>query len=335
MPPDPALLDRTLASIRSNFESLRRFDPIPALMAESPTGQREEFGSGKSPVPSVPAWNHSACRWLGSSSILEGGKPVAGRDLWVAGKDLPIDRLKLAAEAAAGFAVVLRESVGIPKLPRAGDPWNRWFWTVFEVAAAEPPYSVLRLKGGGVFRTAVGGVVRASVSELEGFKKHGLPPDEIVGALILSQDYSPVLYWELKDFVEASLWALDLVAVALPAVIDRERGPDKALAGDRPGEPAEESKSRGPTTEQRLQALYLNPEKLDFVLEASEKELAKEIGRESGAFSNCDFFQETLKPLRAKRRAEIRAGKRRVKGAQKWGHFDSTAARDVDADENH
>ena len=336
MPPDPALLDRTLASIRSNFESLRRFDPIPALMAESPPGQREEFGSGKSPVPPVSAWSHSNCRHLGSSSILEDGKPVLGRDLWVAASGPSVDRLKLAAEAAAGFTTVLRESVGIPKPSRAGNPWGLWFWTVFEVAAAKPPYSVLRLKGGGVFRTAVGGTFSALVSDLEEVERNGPPPDDPFGGWILSQDYSPVRYWGLNDFVEASLWALDLVAVALPAVIERERGPDKAPAGDRPGEPVEESKPRGPTTEQRLRALLANPEKQDFVFGASEKDLAEEIGRSGpGAFTNCDFFQKTLRPLRAKRRAENQEARRRRKATQKWCDFDSTAAPDVDADENH
>ena len=334
MPPDPALLDRTLASIRSNFESLRRFDPIPALMAESPPGPREEFGSGKSPVPPVSRWNHSNCRWLGSSSILEDGKPVAGRDLWVAASGPSVDRLKLAAEAAAGFTTVLRKSVGISE-SRAHTARDHWFWTVFEVAAEEPPYSVLRLKGGGVFRMAEGGIFCALASDLEEVERNGLPPDEPFGAAILSQDYSPVLYWELKDFVEASLWALDLVAVALPAVIERERG-NPGTSRDALLETAEESKPRGHTTDQRLQALYMDPEKLDFVLEASEKDLAKEIGRSGpGAFTNCDFFQQTLRPLRAERRAENQEARRRRKATQKWGHFDSAAGPDVDADEDH
>jgi hypothetical protein len=222
MPPDPALLDRTLASIRSNFESLRRFDPIPALMAESPPGPREEFGSGKSPVPPVSAFSHPNCRRLVSSSILEDGEPVLGRDLWVVASEPSVARLRLAAEAAAGFTTVLRESVGIPK-SRANSALNHWFWTVFEVAAATPPYSVLRLKGGGVFRMAEGGIIQASESELEEFDKRGAPSDPLEAAF-LCRPYSPVRYWELKDFVEASLWALDLVAVALPAVIERERG---------------------------------------------------------------------------------------------------------------
>jgi hypothetical protein len=192
MPPDPALLDRTLASIRSNFESLRRFDPIPALMAESPPGPREEFGSGKSPVPPVSAFSHPNCRRLVSSSILEDGKPVLGRDLWVVASEPSVDRLKLAAEAAAGFTTVLRESVGIPK-SRAEIALNHWFWTVFEVAAANPPYSVLRLKGGGVFRMAVGGIVQASESELEEFNKRGAPSDPLEAAF-LCRPYSPVRY---------------------------------------------------------------------------------------------------------------------------------------------
>ncbi len=223
MPPDPALLDRTLASIRSNFESLRRFDPIPALMAESPPGQREGFGSDNRRVPPVSGWDLATCRHLGSSSILEDGKPVVGRDLWVVASGPSVDRLNLAAEAAAGFTRVLRKSVGVPEQSRAGNARNQWFWTVFEVAAAEPPYSVLRLNGGGVFRTALGGTLQALESQLEEIDKHG-PPTDPLEVAFLCRDYSPVRYWELKDFVEASLWALDLVAVALPAVIERERG---------------------------------------------------------------------------------------------------------------
>ncbi len=336
MPPDPALLDRTLASIRSNFESLRRFDPIPALMAESPPDRPTEFVTKKgSPVPPVSPWDHASVRWLGGSTISEGGARTGGRDLWVAGPRSATERLNLAAEAAAGFALLLRESVGLPKHSRARNPRDQWFWTVFEVAGTEPSYSLLRLKGGDVFRMAEGGTIRAFESQLEEIDKHGPPTDPFIAA-IFCRDYSPVRYWELKDFVEASLWALDLVAVALPAVIERERGPDKAPAGDRPGEPVEGSKPRGPTTDQRLQALYMDPEKRDFVLEASEKDLAKEIGRSGpGAFTNCDFFQKTLRPLRAERRAENQEARRRRKATQKWGHFDSTAGPDVDADENH
>ena len=308
MPPDPALLDRTLASIRSNFESLRRFDPIPALMAESPPGPPEEFGSGKSPVPPVSAFSHPNCRRLVSSSILEDGKPVLGRDLWVVASEPSVDRLKLAAEAAAGFTTVLRESVGIPK-SRADSALNHWFWTVFEVAAANPPYSVLRLKGGGVFRTAVGGIVQASESELEEFNKRGAPSDPLEAAF-LCRPYSPVRYWELKDFVEASLWALDLVAVALPAVIERERG-NPETSREALLETAEPRKPRGPSICERLAALHKSEDEADkdFVLKSSVRELADRLQCSEGGLNESSYYNSRLRGPRADIYAKKAQGK--------------------------
>ena len=332
MPPDPALLDRTLASIRSNFESLRRFDPIPALMAESPPGPREEFGSGKSPVPPVSAFSHPNCRRLVSSSILEDGKPVLGRDLWVVASEPSVDRLKLAAEAAAGFTTVLRESVGIPK-SRADRALNHWFWTVFEVAAANPPYSVLRLKGGGVFRMAVGGIVQASESELEEFNKRGAPSDPLEAAF-LCRPYSPVRYWELKDFVEASLWALDLVAVALPAVIERERG-NPETSREALLETAEAPKPRGPLIDELLAALH--KEDPEFAETAPLRKLRKRILKPDGkpvSLGGIDasyYYQSKLKPIRKK----VEAVKKQVRHARKYADFNSIAAPDVDVEKDH
>ena len=331
MLPDPALLDRTLASIRSNFESLRRFDPIPALMAESPPGPPEEFGSGKSPVPPVSAFSHPNCRRLVSSLILEDGKPGLGRDLWVVASGPSVDRLKLAAEAAAGFTTVLRESVGIPK-SRADSALDHWFWTVYEVAAANPPYSVLRLKGGGVFRTAKGGIFHALASDLEEAERNGLPPDGPFG--IFSQDYSPVLYWELKDFVEASLWALDLVAAALPAVIERERG-NPETSREALLETVEPRKPRGPLIDELLAALH--KEDPDFAetkpLRVLRQRILKPDGKpfSLGGINGSFYYQSKLKPIREK----VQARKKQVNNARKYGDFDSTAAPDVDTKEDH
>jgi hypothetical protein len=69
---------------------------------------------------------------------------------------------------------------------------------------------------------ADGGIVRALETQLGEIQTNGPPADPFAAAL-LCREYSPVRYWELKDFVEASLWALDLVSMALPAVIERER----------------------------------------------------------------------------------------------------------------
>lgn len=335
MAPDPALLERTLASIRSNFESLRRFDPVPALMAESPPGRPKEFGSDNGrPIPPVFPWDSAKdrLRWLGASLILEGITPIAGRNLWAIGPRSATERLNLAAEAAAGFAAVLRESVGLPKKSGASGPRDQWFWSVFEVAEKAPPYSLLRLKGGGVFRLSDGGGCRAYESQLAWVEANGLPPDPVAAA-VLSEDFLPVRYWEVKDFTEASLWALDLVATALPAVIERERSSGGSPAEERPGEPVHTPTPPRESTEDRLRALYADQP--DFVLEAPEKVLARSIERKPGAFTNCDYFQTVLRPLRAKRRAEIREGKRRLREAQRWGHFDSAAGRDDDSEENH
>lgn len=318
---DPTLLLRTVDSLRSNFESLRRFDPIPALMAESPPGRGKEFAVSRGrPSPPVHPWNEAAVRWLGASTVLEGNKSIASRDLWVAAPDRAAKRLVLASEAAAGFAIVLRETVGIPKYSRASSPRDQWFWTVFEVAAAEPPYSVLRLKDGGVFRMAEGGIVRSLESHLEDTRTNG-PPAESFAAALLCRDYSPVRYWELKDFVEASLWALDLVTIALPAAIDRERSRNGGPANDRPGEP-EGPSPRGETTCERLRRLH--KEDPDFAESEPIRELAEKIGRSTGTIHESHYYQTVLKP----KRAEINARKKALKKAQKWGHFDSVGRTD-------
>jgi hypothetical protein len=324
---DPTLLLRTVESLRSNFESLRRFDPIPALMAESPPGHKKDFVVARGcPSPPVHPWNEAEARWLGASAVLEGGKPIASRDLWVAGPARATKRLVLAAEAAAGFATVLRETVGIPKYSRARSLRDQWFWTVFEVAAAKPPYSVLRLKDGGVFRMADGGIVRSLESHLEEIRTNG-PPAEPVTAALLCRDYSPVRYWELKDFTEASLWALDLVAIALPAAIDLERGRDGGPAADRLGEP-EGSTPRGETTCERLRRLH--KEDPDFAESISIRKLADKIDRSTAAIHESHYYKTVLKP----KRAEIAVNKKTVNKAQKWGHFDSVGRTDEDS-ENH
>ena len=170
---------------------------------------------------------------------------------------------------------------------------------------------------------ADGGVVRALETQLGEIQTNG-PPAEPFAAALLCRDYSPVRYWELKDFVEASLWALDLVAVALPAVIERERargaGPPEA---DRPGEP-EEATPRGETTCERLRRLH--KEDPDFAEEAPLRLLADKIDRSKGAIDESHYYQTVLKP----KRAVLRADKNRVKKAQKWGHFDSVGRRDED-----
>lgn len=320
---DPALLLRTVDSLRSNFESLRRFDPIPALMAESPPGHTKDFVISRGcPTPPVHPWGASGVRWLGGSTVFEDEKPVASRNLWAAGPRSATTRLTLAAEASAGFAPILRETVGISKYSRASSPRDQWLWTVFEVAAAEPPYSVLRLKGGGVFRMADGGVVRALESQLEEIGTDG-PPAESLAAALLQRDFSPVRYWELKDVVEASLWALDLVAVALPAAIDRERGREGAPAANRLGEP-EGATPRGLTTCERLRMLHT--EDPDFAESATVRELADKIKRSTGAIHESHYYQTVLKS----KRAENRVTRKKVKAAQKWGHFDTVGRRDAD-----
>ena len=317
---DPALLLRTVDSLRSNFESLRRFDPTAALMAEKPLGHTEDFKVSRGcPYPPVHPWNEAGVRWLGGSAIWDGGKPVASRDLWVRGPGSAIRRLNLAAESAAGFTILLRETVGLPKYSRASSPREQWFWTVFEVAEAAPPYSTLRLKGGGVFRMAEGGVVRALESQVQGLRDN--PPDCSAISHLLCRDYSPVRYWELMDFVEASLWAMDLVAMAIPAAIDRERSRDSGTSDDRPGEP-ESPTPRGETTCERLRSLH--KEDPDFAESATIRQLAPRIERSTAAIHESHYYQTVLKPERAK----VRANRRNVRGAQKWGDFDSVGGAD-------
>ena len=231
---DPAILDRTLASIRSNFESLRRFDPIPALMAEIPQWANWEFGGPTATVGNPQPWHrdwHKPNRGFVGGYVTKAGPYRLARLIWTLGERGETATLESAAAAAAtaGLVNMLCEGASVPKdfwpagenLGVFGWPYfgtvplngtaGHWFMGVFLAAAAKPRHSPLRLSG--LLGVEVWRVDEASPISAP----DPLPPE-------FSREKSAARYWELPNFVEASLWALDLADVALAATLERERG---------------------------------------------------------------------------------------------------------------
>ena len=332
----PQLTARTLATLRGRFEALRGFAPMPAVMAEVPAGCDPEFKlSGGLPRPPIRHLDRDDLRYLGGAAVLchdRSADPLSApaRHLWVACDPRAHDRLRHAFETAAAFAPGARAIASLAAESGARGDEDEWLWTLFEVAEKKLPITPLSLRGGHI--TVASGELHFVAHQVAAVRAN---PDrqDLMAKGIRRAAPAPTRYWQIDDAVEASLILLDLVdetpAAALKLNPDRDNVPDE----DRPRKTAKERKERGLTTEQRLEALYR--EKPDFVLEATEKALAAAIGREPAAFTNCDYFQNFLKALRAKTRADIQNGKRRVNGAQKWGDFNSTAAPSGDADENH
>jgi hypothetical protein len=84
---------------------------------------------------------------------------------------------------------------------------------------------------------------------------------------------------------------------------------------------------RGLTVCERLRSLH--KEDADFAETAPERQLAKRIGKEGpGCFSKSAYWINTLKP----RRAVVRAQKRKVMAAKRYGDFDSVGRRDEETE---
>ena len=106
---------------------------------------------------------------------------------------------------------------------------------------------------------------------------------------------------------------------------------DAAAEGVKKGlaESKKDRKPRGDSTCDRLRDLHLNIDP-EFAENAPLRKLAKRIERSTGALDGSHYYQTKLKPIRA----ENRARKRKVNGAQKWGDFNSIGRLD-EADEDH
>jgi hypothetical protein len=340
MPPDSALLERTLASVRANFESLRRFDPIPALMAEIPQWADWDLGGATATLANPQPWHsawHKPQRECVGGYVTKAGSFRVARFIWTLGERSETSKLESAAAAAAtaGLADMLCEGAGVPKdfwpasdnLGLFGWPVfttttlngtaGQWFMAVFLAAAAKPRYSPLRLDGplgGEVWRIDEASPVPAPVS---------LSPDA-------SRDQSAVRHWGLSNFAEASLWALDLAAAGLSrstaATCARDLGPgaEPPPSGKKPRTP------RGETVCERLRALHKSDK--DFAETASVRKLIARIGiRSCGTLNGSTYYQTKLKRVRA----EIKARAALIRRAQKWGDFNSLGSEDRGADEGH
>lgn len=89
-------------------------------------------------------------------------------------------------------------------------------------------------------------------------------------------------------------------------------------------------KPRGESTCERLRDLHVNVDP-DFAETAPERLLAERIDREPGTFPSSHYWRTVLRPKRAKVRAEIREGKRKLREARRYGHFDSVGRTDEES----
>ena len=84
-------------------------------------------------------------------------------------------------------------------------------------------------------------------------------------------------------------------------------------------------KPRGETTCERLRDLHVNIDP-EFAETASERKLGERIERSPGTFPDSHYWRTVLRTAREKARLE----KKKVRRAQKWGHFDSVGRCDED-----
>jgi hypothetical protein len=321
MPPDPALLDRTLASIRSNFESLRLSVPVPALMAEVPQWADSDFDDGalsrrrpfrfldepkgegrvENPQPWKSCW-HTPNRVCVGGYVTGTNPHRVVRLIWTSGSLDHTSRLKSAATAAAAAGLVgaLCDGSGVPEdfwpTGEGGGLHNwphchtttlpgtagHWFMGVFLAAAAKPPSSPLRLGGplgGEVWRVHESAPLAA--------------PEPL--RMDLKRDESAVRYWELSNFVDASLWALDLVEVALAAALAR------GLSSEIADHPQDKSpkKPRGKTAAEILEEWWRDPKLKQQLLAAGSSDgIGHLIGKPGSSVREAGLiWKQKIRPL--------------------------------------
>jgi hypothetical protein len=145
--------------------------------------------------------------------------------------------------------------------------------------------------------------------------------------------------------------AFDASPAAMSALVDTVAAEVlKTLAGSRTGETAafteeiraavadevrkafaevaaskKDRKPRGDSTDERLRDLHTNIDP-EFALLASERKVGERIDRSPGTFPDSHYWRTVLKPAREEARLE----RKKVRGAQRWGHFDSVGRRDED-----
>ena len=89
------------------------------------------------------------------------------------------------------------------------------------------------------------------------------------------------------------------------------------------------AKTRGETVCELLRKLH--KEDPDFAETTTVRKLAKRIGRSTGGIADSHYYLTVLGP----KRELLLVEKKKVRRAQRWGHFESIAAPDRDAKEGH
>lgn len=304
------LLLRTAHTLRERFAALRPMGPMPAVMEEGPSDHHPNRDENGRPLLPFSVGDGFDLRWHGGANADSEGRPNLRRGVWLYGNrdGDGVGRLLRVCRDANGFVPLVRRKYGLPEKCGTTNAVYRWAWTVFELAEAEPPFTVLTLgRVRGVFRC----------TEPQGF---AVPERDIREGSPFRWTYGPPRYWQLDDFAEASIAVMDMIEVAIPS-LDGEPEEEQPAGNEGPtaeggDEDSEDTtkrnrRPRGPTTDERLVDLEKTEEGREFAETAPEPELAAKIGRTPGAFTNSYHFQNSLRPRREKRRAEQQMAKAR------------------------
>ena len=257
------LLSRTALTLRGRFEALRPRGPIPALMAETPRGHPLPSSDGQPPaLPICDPVGMPDARWIGGGLVGPEAAATVAREVWLAGDpDAGWAFLRVCRDAN-GFVQFLRHHCGLPEECGTRDEQSRWIWTVFEAAEREIPFTLLRLDGGGVFRSNSGGYRAPEEQIAEAAKLPDSPGDFVLS--LLRQEFDPTRYWQLADLIEASITLMDVIEVAISS--SQDGGAETAITFPPP-------LRRDETVPERLLALWNSPEgrKQIFAAGSAEK----------------------------------------------------------------
>lgn len=333
------LLLRTAQTLRERFAALRPVGPVPAVMAETPPGERYPYREeGGKRLPMFESHDFEKVRWHSGAMAIRGGAHVANRDNWLASNRNAAQRLLLVCHDANGFVPMLRREFDLPTECGTGKAGLRWLWTVFELAERGIPGSLLSLAE-PVFRCGPGGVVHASEDDICWAQEHpgesGFFPDLFKG------EFHVARHWRLADLVEASVMVMDLVELTIetgspvespapaPATVNTDAIQAAVSEGVKSAllESKKPRNPRGESTCERLRDLHENIDP-EFAETVSEPRLGKRIGRSPGTFPDSEYWTTVLQPKRREVRAAIREGKKKLREAQRWGDFNSAGRKD-------
>lgn len=220
------LLLRTAQTLRERFAALRPMGPMPAVMEEGPGDHHPNRDENGRPLLPFSVGDGFDLRWHGGANVDSEGRPNLRRGVWLYGnRDRDgVGRLLQVCRDANGFVPLVRRKYGLPEKCGTTNAIYRWAWTVFELAEAEPPFTVLTLgRVRGVFRC----------TEPQGF---AVPERDIREGCPFRWTYGPPRYWQLDDFAEASIAVMDMIEVAIPS-LDGE--PEKERPAGNEGPTAE------------------------------------------------------------------------------------------------